>query len=132
MQVIENKFEVIHNGHIDREFPYVIIKTMKIAAQRAERDFLMKTLEEFFKELDSSETLRNEFKRIKGIDALNAFLEANDCGFSVEDFSAFVNSNTEGELSDDEAKVASGGGRSPGEDEEEIRRYFEYKGWPYP
>ena len=91
-----------------------------------------KSLEEFVKELESSEVLRTELKKIKGSDALKAFLKANDCGFSVEDFSAFVNSNTEGELSDDEATIASGGGRSPGEDDDEIRRYFEYKGWPYP
>lgn len=92
----------------------------------------MKSVEEFVKELDSSESLRNELKKIRGTDALKAFLKANDCGFTLEDFSAFVRSDTEGELSDDEATAAAGGGRSPGEDEEEIRRYFEYKGWPYP
>ena len=92
----------------------------------------MKTLEEFLKELDNSEQFRSEFKKIKGSDDLKAFLKANDCGFTVEDFSSFVDSNTEGELSDDEVTAAAGGGRSPMEDEEEIRRYFEYKGWPYP
>ncbi|MBR6044187.1 MAG: hypothetical protein IKP47_00985 [Ruminococcus sp.] len=56
----------------------------------------MKTLEEFTKELDGSETLRKEFIAAKGSEALGDFLKKNGCGFTAEDFLASV--RPEGEL----------------------------------
>ena len=46
----------------------------------------MKTVEEFIKEIESSETLPNVLKGIKDKDALSDFLKKNDVGTTAEEF----------------------------------------------
>ena len=71
----------------------------------------MKTAEEFIKEIDSSETLQNELKGIKDVDALTEFLKKNDVGAATEEFvkALKAENESEGELSDDDAETAAGG-----------------------
>ena len=71
----------------------------------------MKTIEEFIKEIESSETLKNELKAIKDKDALAAFLKKYDVDGTVEDFGKALKSKAEaeGELADDAAEAVAGG-----------------------
>ena len=72
----------------------------------------MKTVEDFIKEIDSSDELQNEIKAIKDKDAFEAFLKKNDVEGTVEDFGRALHvtsSSTEGEISDEEAEAAAGG-----------------------
>ena len=69
----------------------------------------MKTIEEFIKEIESSETLKNELKAIKDKYALERFLQNNECSASVNDFAKYVKSTIEGELTDDDAAAVAGG-----------------------
>ncbi len=69
----------------------------------------MKTLEEFIKEIESSEALLNEIKTITSDDEFAAFLKKHDCGASVKEYLDYVASANEGEIGDDEAEAASGG-----------------------
>ena len=74
----------------------------------------MKTIEEFNKELEGSEALKNELGKINGKEALEAFLQKNGCGFTAEEYKASAFS--EGELDDDTAEEAAGGrGNAPGQ-----------------
>ncbi len=72
----------------------------------------MKTVEEFIKEIESRDALKNELKAIKDKDALADFLKKNDVSPSVEEFvKTFKAKNeAEGEINDDEKleKVAGG------------------------
>ena len=75
-----------------------------------ERKGIMKTVEEFIKEIENSEALRNEMKAIKDNDALTAFLKNHGCGdASVKEYMDYVTSMSEGEISDNDAKAAAGG-----------------------
>ena len=72
----------------------------------------MKTLEQFIKEIETSEELREELKTIKDAFAADAFLKKHNCGAAAEELADFIRSqmkNDEGELSDDEASAAAGG-----------------------
>ena len=70
----------------------------------------MKTIEEFIKEIESSETLKNELKAIKDKDALAAFLKKYDVDGTVEDFGKALKSKAEaeGEITDDAAEAVAG------------------------
>ena len=72
----------------------------------------MKTVEEFIKEIESSEALKNELKAIKDKDALADFLKKNDVSPSVEEFvKTFKAKNeAEGEIDDDAVEAVAGGG----------------------
>ena len=76
------------------------------------KDFTMKKVEEFIKEIESSETLKNELKSIKDKDALIAFLKKNDVDGTVDDFGKAIKAKTEaeGEITDDAADAVAGGG----------------------
>ncbi len=71
----------------------------------------MKTIEEFIKQIEGSEALKNELKEIKDKDALAAFLKKYDVEGTVEDFGKALKSKAEaeGELSDDDAEAVAGG-----------------------
>ncbi len=72
----------------------------------------MKTIEEFIKQIEGSEALKNELKEIKDKDALAAFLKKYDVEGTVEDFGKAIKAKTEaeGELADDAAEAVAGGG----------------------
>ena len=72
----------------------------------------MKTVEEFIKEIESSETLQNELKGIKDKDALSDFLKRNDVSATAEEFvKAFkAKKEAEGEITDDDVEAVAGGG----------------------
>ena len=71
----------------------------------------MKTIEEFIKEIEGSETLKNELKAVNDKDILAAFLKNNDVDGTVEDFVKAVKAITgaEGKLSDGDAEGVAGG-----------------------
>ena len=75
----------------------------------------MKTVEELFKEIDTSKDLQNEITSIgKGQFAeLEAFLKKHDCEASAEEFIEFLKkqkpSKAEGELTDDDVDAVAGG-----------------------
>lgn len=72
----------------------------------------MKTIEEFLKEVEASEALRNEMKAISDKDAFETFLKKNDCGFTTDDLAKVIKTEeaAEGELTDDAAEAVAGGG----------------------
>ena len=71
----------------------------------------MKTVEEYIKEIESSETLKNELKAVKDKDTLAAFLKKNNVDAPTEEFvKAFKEKKeAEGELADDDAENVAGG-----------------------
>lgn len=70
----------------------------------------MKTVEEFIKEIVSSEALKTELKAVKDRDGLAAFLKKHDCDdASVKEYMDYVASMDEGEIDDDQAAAAAGG-----------------------
>ncbi len=70
----------------------------------------MKTVEEFIKEIVSSEALKTELKAVKDRDGLAAFLKKHDCDdASVKEYMDYVASMDEGEIDDDQAATAAGG-----------------------
>ena len=68
----------------------------------------MKTVEEFYKEIAGSPELQNELKAASD-EMLGAFLKKHGCDADVKDFTAFVRSQSEGEIDDDEAGAVAGG-----------------------
>lgn len=78
---------------------------------RTERNIHMKTLNEFMKEIEGSETLQNELSAIKDKDAAAAFLKKYDVSGSVEDFrnAVIAIAEAQGAISDDAAESAAGG-----------------------
>lgn len=69
----------------------------------------MKTIEEFIREIESSEALQNEIKAITNDDEFAEFLKKHDCGASVKEYTDYVKSMSEGELDDDDAGNVAGG-----------------------
>ena len=70
--------------------------------------FHMKTGEEFYKEIAASTELQSELKAASD-EMIAAFLKKHGCDADVKDFTAFVKSQSEGEIEDDEAEAAAGG-----------------------
>ena len=68
----------------------------------------MKTIEEFYKEIASSKELQDELKAVSR-KTLEEFLKKHDCNASVKDFTAYVNSQNEGEIEDGDAGKVAGG-----------------------
>lgn len=68
----------------------------------------MKTIEEFYKEIAGSAELQSELKAASD-EMLRAFLKKHDCDADVKEFTAFVRSQNEGEIEDDEATAAASG-----------------------
>ena len=69
----------------------------------------MKTAEEFVKEINASEELQSARKEIGDKAGLEAFLKANECGATAEQFAKVMQSREEGEIDDNAAEAASGG-----------------------
>ena len=69
----------------------------------------MKTLEEFTKELEGSETLRKELGAINDKAEMEAFFKKNGCGFTAKEFFDRFGSDEDVELDDDSAEQAAGG-----------------------
>lgn len=69
----------------------------------------MKTSEEMYNELKGSKELRLEFSGVNDKNAMKAFLQKHGCGASAEEFAEYVRSQTEGELSDNDATAVAGG-----------------------
>ena len=71
----------------------------------------MKTLYEFIREITAKKELQEEMSRIRNNDELAAFLKANDCEATTEDFWAIVDiiEGKEGEIPEELAEVAAGG-----------------------
>ena len=68
----------------------------------------MKTAEEFYEEIAASKELQEEFKAASD-EMLEMFLKKHGCDATAKDFTAFVRSQTEGEIEDDAAAAAAGG-----------------------
>lgn len=68
----------------------------------------MKTLEEFIKEIESSEELKEELKSAYE-EALGAFLQKHGCEATAKEFSDFVRSQEEGEICDGDVETVAGG-----------------------
>ncbi len=62
-----------------------------------------------YSEINGSEEQRSEFGAIKDAAALEAFLKKHDCGASADEFTGYVRSQTEGEMTDDAAENVAGG-----------------------
>ena len=72
----------------------------------------MKTLKQFVKEIEASKELQEELENLKDAAAADAFLKKHDCSATAKELAKFIKSKIkdgQGELSDDEASVVSGG-----------------------
>jgi hypothetical protein len=69
----------------------------------------MKTVEELYKEINTSEELKKDVSAIKDKEAFADFLKEQGCEASVDEFEKFVKSQSEGEIGDDAAGAAAGG-----------------------
>ena len=69
----------------------------------------MKTINDFYQELMGSEALQYELKAIKDEDALASFLIQHGCNASAKEFIDFIQSQSDGELTDDDANGVAGG-----------------------
>ena len=70
----------------------------------------MKTVQEFVNEINASAELKAAIKEIKDKASLDEFLKKNGCGATADEFAAFFKSQGEGEIGDDAAEAAAGGG----------------------
>lgn len=68
----------------------------------------MKTLEEFIKEIESSEELKEELKNASD-EMLESFLKKHDCKSTAKEFVDFAKAQAEGEIGDDDAGAVAGG-----------------------
>ena len=68
----------------------------------------MKTAEEFYKEITGSKGLQEELKAASD-EMLAEFMKKHDCDADVKEFTAFVRSQSEGEIEDSDAAAAAGG-----------------------
>ena len=73
----------------------------------------MKTLQELYKEVISSDELKQEFlEASKSKEELESFLKNHGCDASFEDLSEFLKERSGGELSDDELEFVAGGSKA--------------------
>ena len=70
----------------------------------------MKTIEELYNEINASEELKKAVSEIRDKEAFADFLKEHGCDASADEFEKFVKSQTEGEIGDDAAGAAAGGG----------------------
>ncbi len=68
----------------------------------------MKTVEEFYREIAESKELQEELKAASD-EMMKAVLKKHGCDASVKDFAAFVRSQDEGEIEDNDAEEIAGG-----------------------
>ena len=74
----------------------------------------MKTIEEFIKEIESSDAFKSELRAIKDKDALADFLKKYDVSGTAEEFAEAFKAKyeAEGEIGDNDAEAAAGGARA--------------------
>ena len=70
----------------------------------------MKEIEEFLKEIESSEALQNELKAINDKDALEELLKKYDVNETDDEFAKALKAIAEGEISDGAAESVAGAG----------------------
>ena len=68
----------------------------------------MKTTEEFYREIIASTVLQEELKAASD-EMLGAFLTKHGCDSTAKDFIAFVRSQDEGEIEDNDVEAIVGG-----------------------
>ena len=68
----------------------------------------MKSIEEFYKEICDSSQLQEELKNASD-EVLEEFLKKHNCNGSAKDFAAFVRSQSEGEIEDEDFVAIAGG-----------------------
>ena len=69
----------------------------------------MKTIEELYNEISTSEELKKAVSEIKDKAVMADFLKEHGCEASVDEFGKFVKSQSEGEIEDGEAAAVAGG-----------------------
>ena len=70
----------------------------------------MKTIEQFFSEIETNDELFDKLITIKNDAELEAFLKENDVSGTTNEFKKLVVAQTKGELTDEELEAVSGGG----------------------
>ena len=70
---------------------------------------VMKTIEELYNEINASEELKKAVSEIRDKEAFADFLKEHGCDASVKDFAAFVRSQDEGEIEDNDTEAIVGG-----------------------
>ena len=73
----------------------------------------MKTIEEMYKEISTSEELKKSVSEIRDKTAMSDFLKDHGCEASVDEFEKYMESQREGEIGDDAATAVAGGYRTP-------------------
>ena len=69
----------------------------------------MKTIEQFFSEIETNDELFDKFITITNDEELETFLNENSVSGTIDEFKALVVSQARGELSDEELEQVSGG-----------------------
>ena len=79
---------------------------------------IMKTIEELLKQIEASEVLKKEISAINTKEGFAAFMKAQGCDASVDDFMALIKAEDtcEGEISDDAVEAVAGGVQAKKED----------------
>ena len=67
-------------------------------------------MEEFLKEIDVSAELQQAIVQIRDKAALGEFLKEHGCKATADEFTQFIHAQGEGEISDELAEQAAGGG----------------------
>lgn len=70
----------------------------------------MKTLEQFYEEIQNNEELKQEFTSSFKEGVLDDFLKDHDCDATAEDVMNFMNSLKDGAVSDNDLDNVAGGG----------------------
>ena len=69
----------------------------------------MKTIEQFFSEIETNVELFDKFITITNDEELETFLNENSVSGTIDEFKALVVANARGELTDEELEQVSGG-----------------------
>lgn len=69
----------------------------------------MKTIEQFFSEIETNDELFDKLITITNDEALETFLNENSVSGTIDEFKALVVAQTRGELTDEELEQVSGG-----------------------
>ena len=69
----------------------------------------MKTIEQFFSEIETNDELFDKFITITNDEELETFLNENSVSGTIDEFKALVVAQVRGELSDEELEQVSGG-----------------------
>lgn len=70
----------------------------------------MKTIEQFFSEIETNDELFDKLITIKNDAELETFLKENEVEGTIDEFKKLVVAQAKGELTDEELEAVSGGG----------------------